>query len=388
MNGFNLAFTDAGSAHHMSNAIQLGGASYSTPGAKLDIRNNNFHTGLMVNTNQDTAIGIHGIYVQNCNGSTVVNHGILSNVSGTSAPENIGIKSYVTNSSLNRAGLFEANYQDANTNYGVYGTSVGGNDAYGAFFKADQASGTNYGVYAEAQSSSGTNWAGYFQGDMNVNGAAYCSSGLWSGSDKRFKKDIKRIENVNDKLAKINGYTYNLNSGEFSSKNFPKGEQIGFIAQELKQVFPQLVTEDKQGYLAVNYQGMVPVLLEAIKEQQKSIQELQKQVNELKAVSQDNTRSGSQTAITLSDKNVVVLNQNQPNPFAEQTLISYYVPQKFSKAQLIFTTSDGKNLKVVEIMQAGYGEVRVFATDLSSGVYNYSLLIDNTVIETKKLIKQ
>ncbi len=386
MNGYNLAFTDGGSAHHLTNAIQLGGASYSTPGGKFDIRNNNYHTALLVNTNQDTAITVRGIHVQNCNGSTISNLGIETNVSSTSAPENVGIKATSTKAAWNRAGHFEANYDDANYNHGVYSIAMGGGDSYGGYFKADLAV-NNYGIYAEAQSSKGTSWAGFMQGDLNVNGAAFCSSGSWTGSDKRFKKDIKKIENVSEKLNKLNAYSYNFKTEEFKNKNFDKTEQIGFIAQEVQQVFPQLVKEDKQGYLAVNYQGMVPVLLEAIKEQQKNIDELKKQVEELQKQNDLTNNADSKSAITLSNKNTIVLGQNTPNPFAENTVISYDIPQDFAKAQILFTNIEGKTIQVFDIKEKGKGSLNVYANDLSNGLYNYTLQIDGKAIETKKMVK-
>ena len=61
-----------------------------------------------------------------------------------------------------------------------------------------------------------------------------------------------------------------------------KGKQkIGVLAQEIKEVFPELVSEDDNEMLAVNYQGLVPVLINALKEQQSEIDELKEMVQEL-----------------------------------------------------------------------------------------------------------
>lgn len=62
----------------------------------------------------------------------------------------------------------------------------------------------------------------------------------------------------------------------------PQKEQIGFSAQEVQKILPQLVSPDSQGYLSVNYTAMIPVLVEAIKEQQALIEALQKEVEVLK----------------------------------------------------------------------------------------------------------
>lgn len=244
--------------------------------------------------------------------------------------------------------------------------------------------GQDVGVYGNSITNGGR-WAGYFDGDVNFNGTVYGSQYAWT-SDKRFKTNIKDIENVSDKLKKVKGYTYFFNTTDFKQRNFPENQQIGFIAQELKEVFPQLVTEDKQGYLAVNYVGLIPVLLEGFKEQQKQIDEL-KALVQSQAVNTTNTAATS-VAVTLSDKNVVVLNQNVPNPFAESTVISYNIPEGFGRAQIIFSTTGGTVIKAVDIKEKGAGTLNIFANDLSHGLYSYSLIIDGKTVDTKKMIKE
>lgn len=261
----------------------------------------------------------------------------------------------------------------------------------------------------------GPNWAGYFDGDVNINGNAYYTSSTFISSDKRYKKDVQPIGNVTEKIKKINSYTYFYKQDEFNEKNFDRDQQIGLIAQELKEVFPQLVKEDNKGFMAVNYQGMVPVLLEAIKEQQKQIDEkvavnsdIQKQLEEQKKINDalqgrmdkleqmissccSANQSGAKPnglAVNLSDKNVIVLDQNVPNPFAESTVINFNIPTDFTKAQILFNAADGKVIKVVNVTEKGEGHLNVFANDLSNGMYSYSLIIDGKVVATKKMVKQ
>ena len=88
-------------------------------------------------------------------------------------------------------------------------------------------------------------------------------------SDERLKTDIKRIEGVLDRTLKLNGYTYYY-------KNQPNDMlQHGVIAQELKELFPALVMTNDNGYYAVNFGGLVPILLEALKEQHAIIEDLE-----------------------------------------------------------------------------------------------------------------
>lgn len=94
------------------------------------------------------------------------------------------------------------------------------------------------------------------------------------------------------------------------------------------------------------------------------------------------------TNVELSNKHIVVLDQNVPNPFAEQTTINYYLPDDFSRAQIIFLELSGKIIKTVDLTEKGRGALNVFANDLTNGIYTYSLIIDGQTMETKKMVKQ
>jgi hypothetical protein len=282
-------------------------------------------------------------------------------------------------------------------NIGVSGTALAPGGLPAPFsYSVTYPGGANIGVYGGCIGNPANplnapptnNYAAWFDGDVNFNGNVYGSQFAWT-SDKRFKNNIKEIGSVTDKIAKLKGYTYEFNTAEFKNRNFPKGEQIGFIAQELKEVFPQLVMDDKQGYLAVNYVGFIPVLLQAIKEQQQ-------QINELKAIVTNGSSNGTNSTgknttsipVNLSDKNAIVLNQNVPNPFAESTVITYNIPSDFTKAQIIFSTTDGVVIRVIDIKEKGAGSLNVFANDLSHGMYSYTLVIDGKTIDTRKMIKE
>jgi hypothetical protein len=119
----------------------------------------------------------------------------------------------------------------------------------------------------------------------------YHSNGIYSFSDQRLKTNIIPMNrDVLDDINKINVYTYDMDPSKFG--NLPEGKsellmedsknKIGFLAQEIQQVFPELVKgAGESGFLAVNYEMMIPILLEAIKEQQKLIIELQERVEAL-----------------------------------------------------------------------------------------------------------
>ena len=109
---------------------------------------------------------------------------------------------------------------------------------------------------------------------------------MFNISDRNLKSNIKPIagETALNAIKRLNGYTYDYKPDVF--KNGQKGmealllesgkNQIGVMAQEVKELFPQLVKQDeKTQQLSVNYIGLIPILIESIKEQQKQIEELQ-----------------------------------------------------------------------------------------------------------------
>jgi hypothetical protein len=117
---------------------------------------------------------------------------------------------------------------------------------------------------------------------LDVKGTAGSSGGVWAGSDQRWKKDIVTLENPLDKITRLRAVKFNWKREEFKENHFPAGRQIGLIAQEVEREFPELVSTDEQGYKSLAYEKLTAVLLEAIKAQQKEIQDLKIQIGELK----------------------------------------------------------------------------------------------------------
>ena len=91
-------------------------------------------------------------------------------------------------------------------------------------------------------------------------------------SDKRLKDNIQPIQNALDKVNELGGYTFDWNEELQKAR---KGHDIGVIAQEVQSTFPEVVVERDNGYLGVDYQKLVPVLIEAIKELSAKVKELE-----------------------------------------------------------------------------------------------------------------
>ena len=102
----------------------------------------------------------------------------------------------------------------------------------------------------------------------------YATADIVAYSDQSVKENIRPIENVIERVQKSRGVLYDRIDSE--SK-----DNIGFIAQELEVAFPELVVTNEDGTKAVKYQNAVAVLFEAVKEQQKQINEIKRILNGL-----------------------------------------------------------------------------------------------------------
>ena len=124
-------------------------------------------------------------------------------------------------------------------------------------------------------------WSGtqLVSGIISDNGSSATVSGtltvasIVSVSDERYKRNILPLQLSLDKVERLTGVSYEWKTEEYAGKGFKEGKQIGFIAQDVEKVFPELVLTGADGYKAVAYDKLVPVLVEAVKEQHKEMKE-------------------------------------------------------------------------------------------------------------------
>ena len=109
------------------------------------------------------------------------------------------------------------------------------------------------------------------------------SNGIKETSDGRFKKNINGILNALSTVLNLEGVTYNWRTEEFPERSFTDRTEYGVIAQQIEKIVPELVDTDKKGYKSVQYSHMVPLLIEAIKEQQLIINSQSQEIGVLKA---------------------------------------------------------------------------------------------------------
>ncbi|MCR5887503.1 tail fiber domain-containing protein [Hymenobacter sp. J193] len=132
----------------------------------------------------------------------------------------------------------------------------------------------------------------YAEGGITITGNLTLQGVVSTSSDARLKTDVRPISNALAGVQALQGRRYRFRAGQG-----PQGEQVGFIAQELEQVYPELVSTDKDGLKAVNYAQLTPVLVEALKEQQRQLEQLR---TELSAAQAQLRQQQAQTASTAS----------------------------------------------------------------------------------------
>ena len=119
-------------------------------------------------------------------------------------------------------------------------------------------------------------WAGAktFTGNVTMNGDLEVKGYLTESSDRRLKVDITSIDNALDKVMKLSGYTFKKTNSDKVS--------MGLIAQDTQEIIPEVVSENNDGYLGIQYSNIVALLIEAIKEQQEQIDYLKSKVDKKK----------------------------------------------------------------------------------------------------------
>jgi hypothetical protein len=382
----------------------------------------NAHAQLLVNPDGNVAIATpNSNFVPNLSigynpyfhtGYSIPNIGVAAKPDAKANCYNIAVEGYAcssqnSNSDINFGvlGITEININHGR-NYGVSGmvsfgspnSNSGGAGIYG----------TNYSyVYSNPDNIQGI-YAGYFHGPVNIYGAM-TTNAIYTPSDDRLNENVESMARNDedgtltlDNLLRMNVLEYNHKSrldekspenlGEMSDdvrasyEMMKKDEEemasrlhFGLSAQELKEIYPNLVTEGQDGYLSVNYIELVPLLV-------RSIQVLKQEIDELKSEG-GNTKRMPQTAaapaFSSADRNI--LYQNSPNPFREKTIIRFKLSDEAKDASICIFDMTGKQLKKVPVSK-GMESVSVNCYELGEGIFLYSLIVNGQEIDTKRMI--
>src|SRR5210317_1433197 len=180
----------------------------------------------------------------------------------------------------------------------VNALTPGGTATNPAIVFANTAQTSNNGIYSANSSTINISTAGTQRATFNGNGLKINNGALgvnvnasttdgridasndivaYSSSDRRWKENIKPIDNALNKILKIGGYEFDwkeLSEEERKTQHGNEGHDIGVIAQEVEEVLPEVVTTRENGFKGVKYDKMVALLIEGMKEQQSQIEEL------------------------------------------------------------------------------------------------------------------
>jgi hypothetical protein len=231
---------------HFSNSLATGyalitgtglvGIGTETPAAKLDIKGTSYLSHFYYDTSEDT-------YIRGGKAGSKV---LINDITGMGS---VGIGLANPNEILDVNGRIRIRHNGITSGLWFSNSTNSLNGVDGAFYgmKTD----TETGFYI------GNAWRFW----VNNLGNATLTGTLTQSSDKRLKKDISPLKNSLVSINKLNGYQY-----KWIEESRSKDLQTGLIAQEVQKIFPELVQTDEKGFLSVNYIGLVPHLIEAVKE--------------------------------------------------------------------------------------------------------------------------
>lgn len=260
-------------------------------------------------------------------------------------------------------------------------------------------------------------YAGYFYGKVRVTNGIYAtvlSPTASSSSSEAIGTSIlsEREESVTDRLSKVQTLQFlrydpteetrisksslgsidvkdmspeQLDSldeamGGTEPERYLSSVQYGLAADQLKEVYPELVYEDESGNVSINYVEMVPLLVQ-------SINELSRKVAELEGTSRRKSKA-QQTAMeeSVADIDVVRMDQNSPNPFSESTVITLNIPSETQTACMLVYDMNGKQVQNLPVTARGETDITVHASALTAGMYIYTLVVDGKAAVTRRMI--
>lgn len=236
-------------------------------------------------------------------------------------------------------------------------------------------------------------------------GLVYASGGFTQTSDGRLKKDVKTLTSASDRLNSLRGVSFRYKDSSKSTRSLSatneigdciseevkvliqeeqRRARIGLVAQEVETIVPEVVRTMPDGTKTIMYTDLIPLLIENIKELNKTVEEQNERIEALEnKLNPKKVFPGNELTANPLKENYV-LYQNSPNPFNQETTISYRIPNNCSAAICIYSLS-GQQLKKILLSDTN-GKVTIYASELPAGTYAYSLMVDNQTVDSKVMI--
>ena len=223
-----------------------------------------------------------------------------------------------------------------------------------------------------------------------------------TASDRQLKSNVEDYTLGLDAIKKMHPKSYVYNgTGGIGTKEM----QVGLIAQDLEKIAPELITDYvfsdprydiREEYLAIKSDAIKYILVNAVKELatendnlKEENYELRLRLDRIEALligDEKPSSSTNQLNAEFTDIDNAQLAQNIPNPFHENTVIKYFLPEGITGAQMNIFDQQGKLLKAIPILETGQGQLNLKANALHAGNYTYQLVTDQGTIGSKPMI--
>lgn len=311
----------------------------------------------------------------------------LNFISAYSTP--VGIQSIVKGLNSTKVTGLKSNVSGNNNCYSIFG---------GLQSASVMSNGVGiYGSTSNYEITPGGIYAGYFRGDVKATGTIYgtlvspssVSSPSQGGTTINLSEEATRGETITEKLRQVDLLQMERvnQDGSLAANKVIEKENIldenwkdvsaeepiqtklssvsyGLAADQLKEVYPELVYEDKDGNYSINYVEMVPILVQAINELSAKVEALEAERGNSKAIK---ARSSS---MDVADN------------------VNLSIPAKAQKIQLNIYDLSGKQVRTMDVNGSGDVRLSTYTKGLSAGTYAYSLIVDGKVRFSRKVIVQ
>jgi len=270
-------------------------------------------------------------------------------------------------------------------------------------------------AYFGARNTNKDPWINFYHPTEGYNKVRFKQSII--SSDSTQKTAIRTIRNATSILKQLKTYSFYFKSDSVMIKsdlNDLRKRDYGVLAQEVETILPDLV-DTCNGEMFVNYNAFIGILIAGFNEQQAVIENLQNEsqtlqkfvieqerriielqdfvakfIDIVKDCCDNSNPRGEQNSPLIEDSKLysdkAVLYQNTPNPFSSNTEIGCYLYEIQGKSTLYIYNMQGIELKSYSITQSGYNSITVSGSELPAGMYLYTLVVDNDIIDTKRMI--
>ena len=148
--------------------------------------------------------------------------------------------------------------------------------------------------------------------------------------------------------------------------------RIGFLAQDIQKVLPELVQTNEKGIMSIDYTGFIPLIVESLKQMQQTIQDQQKEIETLQSLLPAETKSMFRS--TSNEEVSVVEGAKLFNRAGAS--VSYTLPSTYNTADLKIFDISGKLLKKV-VLTGNNSIVEINPSEIGLGTFVYTLFVDN-----------